>query len=119
LRAITEIPNDKILEVYQLLDYDYPFPELGKLEEFVGTTKLLHGWVGEIKRSRQTGEVVGFEFGDDSTRVAPVVWVGYAHDEVKDVVHDVVDGDELYVDGYINENERGINVNAKGVFRVV
>ena len=118
LRAVTEISDDKVPRVDQLSAYEYPFPNLGDLKDCVGTTKLLHGWVGELKRSRQTGEIVGFEFGDDSTLIAPIAWVGYSHEEVQAVVAELVDGDEVYVCGYINEGERGISVNAKGVFKV-
>lgn len=119
LRAIEEISDDKIPQVQQLSAYDFPFPELSDLENCcLGKTKLYHGWVGEIRHSRQDGEMTGFEFGDDNTMVAPFIFVKYAHDEVKEVMQEVQDGDELYVCAYMTKGDRGITGRAKGVFKI-
>jgi len=118
LRAVNEIEDDKIPRVDQLSAYDFPFPNLGDLEEFDGTTKLLHGWVGRIIRSKLSGEVIGFEFGDDSTLVPLTVWVNFVPQELKDLVQDIQEGDEAYLCGYIQSKEDSYTVNGKGVFKV-
>ena len=119
LKAITEIADDAVPRVEQLSAYDFPFPSLGDLEEYVNTTKLLHGWVGRIIRSKVSGDVIGFEFGDDSTMVPLTVWANFVPQEVKDVVQTIDEGDEAYVDGYIQAKEESFTVSAKGVFKVV
>jgi len=118
LRAITEADDDKIPRVEHLSAYEFPFPNLGDLEEFNESTKLLHGWVGRVIRSRLTDEVIGFEFGDDSTLVPLTVWVNFVPQELKDIVQMIQEGDEAYICGYIQSREDSYSVSGKGVFKV-
>jgi len=118
LRAVTEIDDEKVPLVEHLSAYDFPFPNLGELEEFDGTTKILHGWVGRVIRSKLTDEVIGFEFGDDTTLVPLTVWVNFVPQELKDIVQNIEEGDEAYVCGYIQSGKENYVVNGKGVFKV-
>ena len=118
LKGVTEVADDVIPRVDQLVAYDFPFPSLGDLEEFDKTTKLLHGWVGRVIRSKVSGLVIGFEFGDDSTLVPLTVWANFVPEGLKVLVQGIEEGDEAYICGYIKSSEDSYTVNAKGVFKV-
>jgi len=118
LRAIEPVDNSSVPRVQELSAYDYGFPRIDDLKSVVGTSVLLHGWIGRIIRSRQTSEIIGFEFGDEETMIPITCWGSYAPDEIQVVLQEVDQGDEIYQYSYVNINQDGdISANINGLFK--
>lgn len=118
LRAVEEIDDGKVPRVQELIATDFGFPKVSALKSIVGSSRLLHGWVGRIIRSKNTGEVIGFEFGDEETIIPITCWGSYAVDEVQPILQELDQGDEIYQYSYVNVNQdEEISVNINGLFK--
>jgi len=118
IRGIKEVEDNRVPRVRELTSYDFAFPLLKDAQQLVGTTQLLHGWVGRVIKSRNTGEVIGFEFGDEETLVPITCWGQYVPDEVKEQLQEIEAGDEVFHYSYLNVDSQGnLTANINGIFK--
>ena len=112
IKAIKEVDGETVPKVQELVAMDFKFKPLKDFDKYVGESYLFHGWVGRIIKSRDSRQVVGFEFGDEDTVIPATFWI---HCDAE--VPEIEDGSELFVYAYVGMGRDGAVGNASGIFK--
>lgn len=122
MKSPEPLPDDAVPDVWKLPEYGVVFAKPGQVLDYAERQELFHGWIGKLIMDKTgSGKVIGFELSDAES--FPVtVWCGEKYGplppELKEVVQQLRDGDEVLVYGYVSlkSADGEPRINCKGLF---